>query len=268
MTSHDETIRDQFSRQAAPFAQRHRRDDELIELLVEMSRVGTGDQVLDVACGPGIIACALATRAEHVTGIDLTPAMLAQARELQRDRGSSNLTWREGGATALPFADASFDCVVTRFSFHHFVDPSAVLREMVRTCRPGGAVLVCDVSPRAETCAAYDAMEKFRDPSHTMVVTESELEQMGRDQGLILREKRRYDLSTDVEGLLATSFPPAGGAKAFRDLIEADLAAGHDSLGIRAWKDDGEIRFYFPVLTLAWTTPKTVRDAKASLRPR
>jgi SAM-dependent methyltransferase len=251
-TAHDAQILDQFTKQAAPFAERHRRDDDLIRLLVETSGVEPGDRVLDVACGPGIVACALAEHAGHVTGVDFTPAMLEQAAALQRAQNLSNVDWREGSATRLPFPDASFDCVVTRFSFHHYVDPDASFREMVRLCRPGGTILVADVAPRPEACAAYDAMEKQRDPSHTRALAEDEFVALGRAAGLTLRDKRRHDLATDVDGLLSSSFPPAGGAESFRSMIEADLASGRDTLGIQARRAGTEIMFHFPVLVLAW----------------
>src|SRR5262245_41056251 len=131
-------ILDQFTRQAVPFAEMPAHsNDEANRLLVEMAGVGPADTVLDVACGPGLVACPLAEVARHVTGIDLTPAMIEQAQARQRAKGLTNLTWLVGDAVPLPFPDAAFSVVVTRYSFHHFLDPRAVLAEMVRVCRPG-----------------------------------------------------------------------------------------------------------------------------------
>src|SRR5947208_970387 len=120
-------------------------DAGIVRLIREAARVGPGSRVLDVACGPGLVALRLAEVAGHVTGLDLTPAMLDKARELQRQRGLQNLSWRPGRADALPYPGGSFDAAVTRFSFHHLTDPAAALAEMVRVCRPGGRVVVCDV---------------------------------------------------------------------------------------------------------------------------
>ena len=64
----------------------------------------------------------------------------------------------------LPFADRTFDAVVTRFSFHHLEDPKKALDEMVRVCRPGGRVVVCDVyTTTADQAAEYDRLERLRD---------------------------------------------------------------------------------------------------------
>jgi ubiquinone/menaquinone biosynthesis C-methylase UbiE len=251
-TEHDRTILDQFSRQAVPFARRHRFDHQLIELLIECSGVREEDRALDVACGPGIVTCALAPLAAQVTGLDFTPAMIEQATTLQAEKRLANVTWRQGSAAALPFADGAFDLVVTRFSFHHFQQPRTALREMVRVCRPGGRILVCDVAPSAATRDAYDLMEKQRDPSHTTALTEKELKRLGAAEGIELQREARHELAANVEDLLNDSFPPPGGAKAFRRLIQTDIQTEKDSLGVRAHLRDGEAWFYFPVLIVAW----------------
>src|SRR5947208_7622122 len=109
-------------------------DAGIVRLIREAARVGPGSRVLDVACGPGLVALALAEAAGHVTGLDLTPAMLDKARQLQRRSGLANLSWDLGRADALPYPDGAFDAVVTRFSFHHLTDPAKALAEMARVC--------------------------------------------------------------------------------------------------------------------------------------
>src|SRR5437868_5138235 len=102
---HDAVTVGQFTKQAGPFAALHtaRSDAGIIALIREAARVGSGTRVLDVACGPGLVALALAESAGHVTGLDLTPAMLEKAREVQRQRGLHNLSWDLGRADALPY---------------------------------------------------------------------------------------------------------------------------------------------------------------------
>jgi ubiquinone/menaquinone biosynthesis C-methylase UbiE len=131
---HDAVTVEQFTRQAKPFARLHtaRSDADILRLIRDAACFGPGSRVLDVACGPGLVTLHLAEAADHVTGLDLTPAMLDKARELQRQRGLANLSWDLGRADALPYPDASFDAVVTRFSFHHLLDPARALSEMIR----------------------------------------------------------------------------------------------------------------------------------------
>jgi ubiquinone/menaquinone biosynthesis C-methylase UbiE len=241
-------ILDQFSRQAVPFSEMHARDDaEIHRLLVETAGVEPGDEVLDVACGPGLVACEVAKVAGHVTGIDLTPAMIDQARARQRSLGLANLAWVVGDAQPLPFPDGTFSRVITRYSFHHFADPAGVFAEMVRACRPGGRVTVADVfTTSPDQAEAYDRLEKFRDPSHTHALQLAELE--GLFAGLTEVRKEFYRYPVRVEELLARSFPDAGGADQFRRAVEADV--GVDRMGIGATRDGG-LGFSFPVVIVS-----------------
>jgi SAM-dependent methyltransferase len=102
--------------------------------------VGAGHDVLDVACGTGVVARAARERVGpegSVTGVDLNEAMLDVARRLAPD-----VDWHQGDAAALPFDDARFDVVVCQMALMFFPDPAAALREMARVARPGGTVAV------------------------------------------------------------------------------------------------------------------------------
>ena len=135
---HQERILDQFTRQAVPFSTAPAiRNQDALQRIVEMAGAGPDDTVLDVACGPGLLVCAFAKVVRHATGIDLTPAMLEQARELQRQQGLQNVTWQQGDVLPLPYEDGTFSIVSARFAFHHFLDPLAVLKEMRRGCQAG-----------------------------------------------------------------------------------------------------------------------------------
>jgi ubiquinone/menaquinone biosynthesis C-methylase UbiE len=250
--SHEAVTVEQFTKQAEPFAALHtlRTDAEIIRLICEAARPQPGAAVLDVACGPGLVACALARVARHVTGLDLTPAMIEQAAARQRAAGLGNLTWVVGDAVPLPFPDGAFTAVVTRYSFHHLLDPRAALAEMARVCRPGGRVTVADVFTRsAEQAAAYDRLERWRDPSHTHALRLDELDGLFAAAGLADVRKVFYRYEVQVEELLARSFPVPGGAEEFRRAVEGDI--GQDLLGIGATRRDGALRFAFPVVIIS-----------------
>src|SRR5256885_6316114 len=130
-SEHQHEILDQFTRQATPFATAPGiRDEAALRLIVECSGAGPEDTVLDVACGPGLVVAAFARVVRHATGIDITPAMLERARTLAAERGLTNVRWDHGDVTPLPYADASFSIVSSRFAFHHFLEPATVLAEM------------------------------------------------------------------------------------------------------------------------------------------
>jgi ubiquinone/menaquinone biosynthesis C-methylase UbiE len=143
---HSARTRREFAQQAGNFAssaaitaQAHvRRLDDPIGVAAQ-------GRVLDIACGPGIVTAELAGIARDVVALDLTPEMLLKARERCAKAGRTNVHFEEGTANALPFDDASFDAVVTRLSFHHFVEPQRVLTEMQRVLKPLGLLAVADV---------------------------------------------------------------------------------------------------------------------------
>src|SRR5260370_20979533 len=91
---HRDRILDQFTRQAVPFAQAQAiRNPEALDRIVKIAEAGPEDTSLDVACGPGLLACAFARVLRHAVGIDLTPAMLDQAPKTQAERDLPNPTW-------------------------------------------------------------------------------------------------------------------------------------------------------------------------------
>ena len=249
MPTHRDSILDQFTRQAIPFSTAPSIKDELaLKLLIEASGAGPADTVLDVACGGGIVVCGFARVVKHATGIDLTPAMIDRAKQLQGEKGLPNVTWKLGDVLPLPFPDASFTIVTSRFAFHHFVDPSAVLGEMKRVCAPGGRVVVADSAPAHDKADAFNAMEKLRDPSHVRALPPEELKDLFRGHGLAEPRHTTYRLESDLESLLARSFPNPGDDDKIRDLFRASLA--DDALGINTRQEGHLIVYGFPVAVL------------------
>ena len=105
-----------------------------------------GERILDVGCGPGYYVDELAEEVGdggHVTGTDLSPAMLAVARE--RCAGRANTDLHEGDATSLPCGDAEVDAVVSVQVLEYVPDVERALAEMRRVLRPGGRVVLWDV---------------------------------------------------------------------------------------------------------------------------
>jgi ubiquinone/menaquinone biosynthesis C-methylase UbiE len=252
MTSHQSRILDQFTRQAAPFAgSASIRNEEALNRIVEWAGTGPEDMVLDVACGPGLLACAFAQAAKHATGMDMTPAMLEQARKLQKEKGLTNVSWQSGDVYALPFPQPQFSIVSSRFAFHHFQDPLAALKEMKRVCQPGGRVVVADMAPLPEKAAALNAAELLRDPSHTRALPVQELRELFTQAGLADPQVNKYRVEGEMEELLARSFPNEGDADRLRKIFADSIA--DDALDLNTRQEDGKIYYSFPVAVLVGT---------------
>lgn len=244
--NHRELIIDQFTKQAIPFSEMHGRShEEALQLLLTATRVTGEDSVLDVACGPGLVAFAFATVARHVTGVDVTPAMIERARVLQADRGIGNVTWEVGDASPLSFEEAAFSIVTCRYAFHHFSDPRAVTAEMIRVCTPGGRVALVDVFTTPEKADAYNYMEKLRDPSHVRALGLEELVQLATDGGLALQKTQFYWMELEMEALMRASFPRPEYESEVRELLVSDI--GRDRLGMRVHRRGEEIHLAYPI---------------------
>jgi ubiquinone/menaquinone biosynthesis C-methylase UbiE len=253
---HRDLILDQFTRQALPFSTaKVIADDQALRLIVEFSGVSAEDNVLDVACGGGLVVCAFAAVARHATGIDLTPAMLERARTLAREKGLANVSWDQGDVRALPYPDASFSLVVTRFSFHHFLDPLGVLREMARVCAPGGRVVVIDVEASADAtkAAEFNRMERLRDPSHVRALPGDELQALFPAAGLPRPRTTNYELRDELENLLRRSFPNPGDDATIREIFSASANDGR--LGIEILREGERIHYAYPVTVLLAARP-------------
>lgn len=241
---HQQLIVQQFTRQAIPFAQLPGHLDSL-DLLLELTRPSSEDTVLDLACGPGLVACAFARQAGQVIGLDLTPAMLEQAAKRQQEQGLTNLVWKQGDVQALSYADNSFSMVITRYSFHHLLDPQQTLAEMIRVCKPGGRVLVADVALPPEKSAAYDRLEIMRDPSHTHALTTDEFSKLFLQSCLQECRQASYGVELELEAQLRASFPNPGDEERIRQLVTEDI--GIDNLGINARRKDETVVYSVPI---------------------
>jgi ubiquinone/menaquinone biosynthesis C-methylase UbiE len=249
MSSHDSRILDQFTRQAAPFAAAGAiRNQEALDRIVQWAGTGPEDTVLDVACGPGLLACAFARVAKHATGMDMTPAMLEQARKTQQEQGLKNVSWKQGDVYSLPFPDAHFSIVSSRFAFHHLQDPLSALKEMKRVCNPGGKIVVADMAPQPAKAAALNAAELLRDPSHVRSMPEDELRGLFEQANLATPQINRYRMEGELEDLLSRSFPNEGDADRVRRIYAESIP--NDALDLNTRLADGKIFYSLPVAVL------------------
>ena len=225
-------------------------------IIIESAGIAGGDNVLDVGCGTGVLARAIAeTLGKHTTikGIDPAPGMVAVAKELDRE-----IEWIQGSADALPFADATFDVVVSQFAMMFFSDRVASLQEMLRVLKPGGrmAVAVWDgiesneayrvEADLLERLAGREAAEAIRIPYN--LGNPEKLWELGKEAGLTKVEVKthgdiarfpsiRVQLEAELRGWL-----PLMGVNLEEEKIQEVLTAAEDELQAFVG-DDGKTNF-------------------------
>ena len=252
--AHDLTIVDQFTRQAAEFAASSvLHDRAALDLLVEAAAPHPTDLTLDVACGPGSVVAAFAKRVQRAAGLDATQAMLDEARKLALRDGLANVTWHRGDIHALPFPDGTFDIVSCRYALHHLLAPQRAFAEMVRACRPGGRIVLCDAvaSDDPAKAAAFNAMERHRDPSTVEFRMLGFLRGLFAAAGLSRPAARFYGVPAELERLVAMSYPADDDRARLRAMIEASVDG--DTMGVGARRHGDTVRFAYPAVVLVTT---------------
>jgi ubiquinone/menaquinone biosynthesis C-methylase UbiE len=255
-TTHQDLIQDQFTQQAELFANAPAlHDAAALDALVKAAGPRRNDTSLDVACGPGTVVAAFARHVRHATGLDATGAMLDQGRKLAASQGLANVSWQSGDVCALPFEAATFDIVSCRFAFHHFEDPKRAFAEMVRVCRPGGRIVLCDavVSDDRAKASAFNAMERLRDPSTVEFRTLAFLTNLFAEASLPVPTETFYQVPIELERLLKVSFPAGDDREGVRALIRDSIDG--DKMGVNARRQGDTIRFEYAASILVATRP-------------
>jgi SAM-dependent methyltransferase len=131
--------------------------------LVKFARVASGQNILDVACGTGVVAVTAARRGAIVLGLDLSPVLLERARH-NADLAGVSVAFTEGDAEALPYPDASFDVVLSQYGHIFAPRPGVVLAEMLRVLKPGGRIAFSTWPPEHFTGRMFSLVNDYLPP--------------------------------------------------------------------------------------------------------
>jgi ubiquinone/menaquinone biosynthesis C-methylase UbiE len=210
---HDALVAQQFGATARAYleSETHSTGDDL-ELLAQEAAAIPKAAVLDLGCGAGHATFAVAPHAASVTAYDLTPEMLAVVEREAAARELPNIATVQGMAEELPFPEAHFDCVISRYSAHHWHDVPAALREVRRVLKPGGRVLLIDTAggetPLLDT--HLQAVEILRDPSHVRDYSAREWLALFREAGFTATLRNAWPLPIEFSGWIERQrTPPA-----------------------------------------------------------
>lgn len=147
----------------AQFAQLELHTTPAAAQLVRHAGVIAGQRLLDVGCGTGVVAVTAARAGARVTGLDLTPALLERARQNAATAGA-DIEWHEGDAEQLPFAEASFDVVLSQFGHIFAPRPEIAVSEMLRVLRPGGTIAFSTWPPELFTGRMFALSVSYSPP--------------------------------------------------------------------------------------------------------
>ena len=163
----------------------------------------SGDErVLDAGAGTGGFALAVAPLVREVVAVDAAPAVVAVGRE--RAEPFPNVTFVEGDATRVPFADGSFDVAAAVRTLHHVARPELVVAELLRVTSFRGQMLLVDQIAPTDPLVAYDLdrFERARDSSHTRLLPDVDIRSLLDANGLVLRRAEFQQEGRDVEKYL------------------------------------------------------------------
>lgn len=198
-TKHHDNVEKQFGEQAGAYLSSavHASGHDLIRLADRLSDASDA-KVLDMGCGAGHASFIAAQYVKEVVAYDLSAKMLAVVRETALERGYHHLTTHQGYAEKLPFADAEFDVVISRYSAHHWHDVGSALREVHRVLKPGGKVIFMDVSAPGNPVLNIwlQTVEALRDTSHVQDYSPGEWLTLMTESGLVIQavSQGRLDL--------------------------------------------------------------------------
>lgn len=207
--------------------------------------IAPGTRMLDVACGAGQIAIPAARAGVKVTGIDIAANLIEQANRRAQAEGL-DVRFEEGDAEALPYADASFDLVVSLIGAMFAPRPEMVAAELLRVCRPGGRIAMANWTPEGHVGQMFKIIGKHVPPPALMPSPlkwgdEATLrERLGQGVGKLDVTRRTYPMSypfspREVAEFFCNYYGPTVRAKAALDA--AGQEALLDDLG-RLWTDN------------------------------
>jgi ubiquinone/menaquinone biosynthesis C-methylase UbiE len=241
MAEHQEAVERAFTQQAAAFEdpQYNRLFTTDSEWLFDRLPLSTDDLVLDVAAGTGHVARRLAPKVRAVVAVDATEAMLEAGRVEAKRAALRNVVFMQADAERLPFLDASFDIVISRFAVHHFAEPAEQVAEMRRCLRMGGRLAVADLvaDPDPEVAAVQNHLERLRDPSHTRMLSLEALADLVGSTDVEFR-----DVERKLGPWLDQTQTSPEAREEIRDALEAELAGGAPT-GFRPREVDGQLGF-------------------------
>jgi ubiquinone/menaquinone biosynthesis C-methylase UbiE len=227
-------IGDEFNRQAERMANAPAfHVKTILDWFVTAIAASPPGKVLDLACGPGIVAEVVAPHASELVGVDLSPEMLRLAEQRLAMARLGNCRFIMAPADQLPFEDDTYNTVVTRLSLHHFPVLSSVLAEVRRVLSPHGTLILADILSSEDPGEAelHNALEQLRDPTHVRMLSRSELRRELESAGFEISSETTWEQPRRFEEWAKVVDDPSRTNSLFvvmRSLARQGVSAGID----------------------------------------
>lgn len=191
---------------------------------------------LDLGCGAGHLAYALAPQVQSLIAFDASESMLDVVRATAEQRGLHNLRAQAGDVHHLPFADAAFDLVATRYSAHHWRDLERAMAEVGRVLRPGGHLLVIDLEAPDEALVDthLQCIELLRDNSHVRNRSRAEWRALLRGIGAEALHEQRWPTRLQFDTWTRRMQTPPAMVQAIRELLSGAPSEVRQALKVEA----------------------------------
>ncbi|CAM4305437.1 hypothetical protein F901_01839 [Acinetobacter dispersus] len=176
--------------------------------------------VLDLGCGGGHVSYQVAPFVDRVTAYDLTPSMVELVAEQAKHKGLDNVIAQQGAAESLAFPDQSFDCVITRYSAHHWQNVAQAMSEIYRVVSQQGKVIIVDIlgnsNPVMDTF--FQTIETIRDPSHVRNYSLQEWTRFAEYAGFTIDIVEKQSLDLEFKSWTERMQTPEYAVQTIRDL--------------------------------------------------
>ena len=243
---HNRVVREEFSKQASRFGDKGLTlsSQDILDWIVDFLPLDKELRVLDVAAGTGHLSRAIFPHVREVTAIDITPAMLAYAREETARINLGNISFVEGSAEQLPYEAGCFDLVVSRLAIHHFENPIIQLREMVRVCKSNHRIGIIDLlAPEDKRIAeSYNDLERWRDPSHTVAHSKTQMKELLTHAGIVVEKIETRDVEVDFLRWVQMTGTKSETIVLLKEELMKDINDGSKT-GMRPFLESGSLKF-------------------------
>lgn len=213
--------------------------EEYLNFVISKMNLNFSYLGLEVAAGTCALGCSIAPYVKIMTCLDLTEKML----EVGKNKNKDNMIFVKGEAENLPFLDESFDFVVSRLAFHHFVDIDKTFKEMKRVLKRHGKIILIDmITYDNETRFTMDEIEKMRDFSHIKNLTENEILNLYKNNNVSVEYKNNTEIEVSLDSWLELTKTSEITRKSIINLIKDDILGGNKT-GFNPYLKNNQIFF-------------------------